>query len=125
MPRREFTKAVRVSVIKRCTRDNNVYCEGCGGLAKRFQIDHVIPDALGGEPTLSNAQLLCEACFSVKNPKDTKDAAKAKRREANHIGAKPPSRAPIQNKQAAKREPRALASALPELPRKRFYEDAR
>ncbi len=124
MARREFPKAVRVAVIKRCTRDSNVYCEACGGLAKRFQIDHVIPDALGGEPALSNAQLLCETCFSVKNPKDTKDAAKAKRREAKHLGAHQ-SRAPIKNKPSAKREPRALASALPELPRKRFYEDAR
>ena len=86
MPRREFAKSIKVEVIKRNTRDGVTFCEKCGGLAKRWQIDHIIPDALGGEPVLSNAQLLCEPCYSIKNPQDTRNAAKAKRREARHIG---------------------------------------
>lgn len=91
MARREFPRAVKVAVIKRATREGVIYCEKCGALAKRFQIDHVIADALGGEPVLSNAELICELCFSVKNPQDTKLAAKSKRREAIHLGAKAPS----------------------------------
>jgi len=90
MSRREFPKSVKVNVIKRATRDGVTYCEKCGALAKRFQIDHVIADAHGGKPVIENAELICEACYSVKNPKDTTIAAKIKRQEARHIGAHRP-----------------------------------
>jgi hypothetical protein len=88
--RREFPTKVRIAVIKRATRDNVVYCEKCGGIAKKFQIDHVIADSHGGEPVIENAQLLGECCYSEKNPKDTTIAAKLKRIEARHIGATRP-----------------------------------
>ena len=91
MPRREFPRAVHVAVIKRATRDSVVYCEACGGLAKRFQIDHVRADGLLGETTNKNAMLICEACWSVKNPQDTSTIAKAKRREAKSLGIKGPN----------------------------------
>jgi len=90
MPRREFPQKIKVAVIKRATRAGVTYCEKCGELAKRWQIDHVNPDGLTGEPILSNAMLICEPCFKVKNAKDTTDIAKAKRREARHIGATKP-----------------------------------
>jgi len=90
MPRREFSKAIKVTVIKRATREGVTYCELCGALAKRFQIDHINPDGLTGEPVLSNAMLICEPCFSVKNPIDTSNIAKAKRREAYDLGATRP-----------------------------------
>jgi len=89
--RREFSKAVRVSVIKRATRDGHVFCEGCGAMAKRWQIDHIRPDGLLGEPRLENAQLLGACCYGPKNATDTADIAQAKRREAAHLGAKTPS----------------------------------
>lgn len=91
MPRREFPKAVKVAVIKRATHGLQVRCEACGTDTKGvWQIDHVRPDGLLGEPTLANAQLLCRACYAPKNAKDTKDIAQAKRREARHIGAHTP-----------------------------------
>ena len=90
--RREFPTKVRVAVIKRATRDCVIYCESCSLPAKKFQIDHIVADAHGGEPVLSNAQLICEACYGVKNPKDTTIAAKLKRIEAKHVGAKIKSR---------------------------------
>lgn len=118
MARREFPKAVKVAVIKRCTRDSVIYCEACAGMAKRYQIDHVIPDALGGEPILTNAQLLCEGCYSVKNPQDTKDAAKAKRREAKHLGAaKTKGSIPAP---PPKRE-KGFTDPFPNLPRRRMF----
>lgn len=86
MPRREFPKSVKVAVVKRATRDGVTYCEKCGAIAKRWQIDHVIADAHGGKPVIENAELICEACYSVKNPKDTTIAAKLKRVEAAHLG---------------------------------------
>lgn len=91
MSRREFPKAVKVAVIKRAARDGVTYCEGCGALAKRWQIDHVRPDGLLGEPTIENAQLLGECCYAPKNASDTTIIAKAKRVEARHIGAKRPT----------------------------------
>lgn len=88
MSRREFPTAVKVAVIKRSTRKGATYCEGCGALAKRWQIDHIRPDGMGGEPVIANAQLLCEPCFGAKNPKDTSTVARAKRQEAANLGAR-------------------------------------
>lgn len=87
MTRREFPRSIKVAVIRRSTRNGLVYCEACGAQAKRWQIDHVRPDGLLGEPILANAMLICEPCWCVKNPKDTRDIAKAKRRESKHLGA--------------------------------------
>ena len=86
MARREFSRAVKVAVVKRATRNSVVYCEGCGLPAKKWQIDHIVADAHGGEPVIENAQLLCDVCYGVKNPQDTTIAAKLKRVEANHLG---------------------------------------
>ena len=61
----------------------------------KFIYDHIIPDALGGEPTLENCQVLCSTCDDTKT--DTQDIpaiAKVKRIRAKHIGAKQPSRFP-------------------------------
>lgn len=105
MGRREFPAKVRVAVIKRATRDDgNRYCEKCGDLAKRFQIDHVRPDGLLGEPTLQNAMLICEPCFTEKNKADTSAIAKAKRREAAHLGAKASPTRKIQSAPFARSE---------------------
>jgi 5-methylcytosine-specific restriction enzyme A len=126
MPRREFTKSVKVAVVKRATRDGVTYCEKCGAIAKRWQIDHVIADAHGGKPVIENAELICEACYSVKNPKDTTIAAKLKRVEAAHLGIrKEPTlkgagftAAPPQKKAS-----KPLTKTQP--PRRGLYEDAR
>ncbi len=96
--RREFSKAIKVAVIKRATRDGVIYCESCPSIAKKFQIDHVRPDGLLGEPTLDNAMLICEACWKIKNPQDTKTIAKAKAREASHLGVKPDAKQKIQQR---------------------------
>lgn len=90
MPRKEFPRAVKVEVVKRATRNSVVYCECCGLPAKKWQIDHIVADAIGGQPVIDNAQLLGDCCYSVKNPQDTKRAAKAKRVEAYHTGVKRP-----------------------------------
>ena len=91
MTRREFPAKVRTAVIKRATRNDVAYCENCSAMAKRFQIDHVRPDGLLGDPTIENAMLICEACYREKNPKDASAIAQAKRREAKHVGADRPA----------------------------------
>src|ERR1700688_1704578 len=125
--RREFPRTVRVAVIKRATRHSVVYCEGCGDQAKRFQIDHVCADALGGAPTIDNAQLLCDGCFSVKNPDDARVIARANRREAAHLGANPAPSRPIKSAGFRKSQrvlDRATSTRLPPPPRRSLFEKA-
>lgn len=88
--RREFSAKVLVAAFERA-KD---HCEGCGAFlfAGKFAYDHVIPDALGGEPTLSNCQVLCVACHGAKTAgADVPRIAKARRQHIKHIGAKKPS----------------------------------
>lgn len=87
MTRREFSSAVKKAVIRRAMHAGNVFCELCGLPAKKWQVDHVIADSHGGDPVIENAQLLCDQCYAVKNPKDTAIAAKIKRQEAKHTRA--------------------------------------
>jgi hypothetical protein len=84
--RREFSKSVRVAAWER----SNGQCEAC--TRKLFpgdiHYDHRIPDALGGEPTLENCDVLCRSCHGLKTTKaDVPTIAKAKRIYAKHIGA--------------------------------------
>jgi 5-methylcytosine-specific restriction enzyme A len=110
MSRREFSAAIRVAVIKRATKGTTIYCESCEGIAKRFQIDHVRPDGLLGEPVLANAMLICEPCWKIKNPTDASAIAKAKRREANHLGDKDPRKQKMPNRGKAPRSTSKLDS---------------
>jgi hypothetical protein len=91
--RQEFTKAVKVAIVKRATKDAVVYCEGCGGLARKWQIDHIIATKLqtGAKRkplTAKDGQLLCLPCHKEKTKGDVGGIAKAKRVEAKHLGVK-------------------------------------
>ena len=88
MPRKEFSKAVKVQATKRATRDGVTYCEGCGLPAKRWHYDHDNPDGLTGEPTLENCKLLCLPCHEAKTKQDVAAIARAKRREALALGVR-------------------------------------
>ena len=110
MARKEFPKSVKVAVVKRATRDGAVYCEECQGLAKTFDIDHVNADGLTGEPVLENARLLCKACHAEKTKGDVTVIAKAKRREAKHLGVKTAPTKKIESAPMAKAEPQKKAS---------------
>jgi len=88
MARKEFSRSIKVAVIKRATVDGKTFCEECGALAKRWEIDHVRPDGLLGEATIENAKLLCTPCHDEKAEGDVKTIAKAKRCEAIHLGVR-------------------------------------
>ena len=118
MTRRNFPKSVMVACIKRATKDNVIYCEGCGVQAKKFQIDHIRADGLLGEPTLENARLLCIECHGEKTKDDVARISKAKRVEARHLGAIPPKQK-IQSRGFAKR-PKKEKLELP--PRRNMFE---
>ena len=93
--RRDFSARVRVQAFERaggvCEHD------GCPTRLRPGDLfyDHIIPDGLGGEPTLENCQCLCKAHHDPKTrTEDVPRIAKMKRQRRNYIGAKPPSRWP-------------------------------
>ncbi len=124
MSRKEFPRSVKVACIKRATKGGQVICEACGSLAKKFAIDHINADGLTGEPTLANAQLLCDPCHAEKTKTDVASIAKAKRREAARLGVKRAAKQPIQSPGFARKERTPIADKLAFLPRRSFYEPA-
>ncbi len=112
MARRNFTKAVMVQRIKAATVNGQVFCESCGALCVKFEIDHIRPDGLLGEPTFENSRLLCVPCHAEKTKDDVARIAKAKRVEAKHLGAKIPKQK-IQSRGFPKREKKEKVSLPP------------
>ena len=86
MSRREFPAKVKAKAFERA----GGHCEKCTAYLTvgKFHYDHVLPDALGGEPTLSNCEVLCTNCHGAKTAKeDVPRIAKTRRTRAKHIGA--------------------------------------
>lgn len=89
--RREFPARVKVEAFKRAKGQ----CESCTRHLRPGDIryDHRNPDGMTGEPTLENCQVLCRSCHDLKTfTRDIPAIAKAKRKEAYHLGAKPKGR---------------------------------
>lgn len=113
MARREFTRAVKVEIVKRATREyppgtKQQWCEKCGQLCTGFfDIDHRDPDAMqidkGRKLTADDGWLLCsrrpDSCHAEKTAKDVADIARAKRLEASHLGVKKESSRPMGKKE--------------------------
>ena len=66
--RRDFPSSVKQAVRERA----NYICEypGCDNSA--VEVDHIVPEGLGGLSTYDNAQLLCTACHARKTKLDSK-----------------------------------------------------
>lgn len=86
--RRDFPAKVKAIAFQRA----NGCCENpiCRAkiAAPKLAYDHILPDALGGEPTLENCQVLCLECHQEKTGTDVGRIRKADRQHRNHIGAK-------------------------------------
>ena len=65
---------------------------------------------MGGEPILSNCQVLCDPCHKAKTRQDAADRAKAQRREDRHRGIWAAPRRQIQSPPFPKAEPQRRAS---------------
>lgn len=93
--RREFSKRVKNEAFERSGgRCENPEC-GAQSTPRKLHYDHRIPDALGGEPTLENCQVLCTACHGEKTGKqDIPAIAKTKRIRDRERGIRKPSRFP-------------------------------
>jgi len=88
MARREFSAKVRALAFERA----GGHCEGCTArlTVGKFHYDHIIPDALSGEPVLSNCAVLCTNCHGAKTAKgDVPRIAKAVRTYRKNIDARP------------------------------------
>jgi len=99
MSRREFSKKTMREAYER----SEGLCEGilasgercCAEVAHKKHFDHIIPDALGGDTSLTNCAVLCLPCHGSKTQKiDVPMIAKAKRIKDRHNGIKKPSRFP-------------------------------
>ena len=89
--RREFSKKVKRDAFVRADGKCEVpWC--CARLTVgKFHYDHVIPDALGGEPTLENCAVICVPCHKSKTGKmDMRNIAKTKRIQDGNRGIKKP-----------------------------------
>jgi 5-methylcytosine-specific restriction protein A len=85
MARREFTRKVKQAAIERAAGK----CEKCSGALKprEAEVDHILPDVLGGEPVLANAQVLCRVCHAAKSADDIRRTRKGDRQRDKASGA--------------------------------------
>jgi hypothetical protein len=116
-----------------------VLCESCGCQTKRFEIDHKIADGLRIDKTrkltADDGELLCkdagrDSCHGRKTAEqDVPAIARAKRREARHIGAVRPTAkinsAPFPISDRKKKRDQAAAAKLPMPPRRPLYREAK
>jgi 5-methylcytosine-specific restriction protein A len=77
-------------------------CHLCGGYihGKPWEVEHVIPLAMGGADDETNMRPAHKVCHAPKTAQDATDIARAKRREARHLGIKRSSR-PIPGSKAS------------------------
>lgn len=88
MARREFSRKIKNEALRRA----GMKCEATGpafgfkegqrcncSLSLGVQFDHILPDQLGGEPTLENCQALCVQCHKFKSRDDIKRIRKSDR----------------------------------------------
>ena len=69
LDRQEFPLPVRKLAFRRCCRNGIPHCETCDcELSARTGTiyEHIIPDGLGGLPTLDNCKVHCRTCADVK-----------------------------------------------------------
>lgn len=129
MSRREFTRAQKAQMIKRASDERGViYCEGCGLniTGKAIEFDHTIPEAMVIDKTkpltIEDGKALgrdcCHRAPGGKTATDMADIAKAKRREADHLGIRPKLQGAGFRKATPQR--RASSALAKPLPARRF-----
>ena len=130
--RQEFRRSVDTEIRVRA----GMRCEECGVAIKLGggEVHHIRPDGLTIDKsrplTAKDGLLLCcgpGSCHARHTASDIPAIAKAKRRQAYHLGSKRAPRAKIANRGFPKTDPRPSIGAaridkstLPVLPRKHF-----
>ena len=72
-------RAIPAKVREKLIEANAGVCPVCGGESEKWEIDHIVPVALGGTNAYDNLQCLCEICHRAKSRVDIKGIAKANR----------------------------------------------
>jgi 5-methylcytosine-specific restriction enzyme A len=65
-------------------------CQGRIDIGQAWEAEHVIPLAQGGEDGGTNLRPAHVKCHARKTAQDAADTARAKRREARHLGIRKP-----------------------------------
>jgi hypothetical protein len=97
LARREFTKAVKVEILKRSIVDGTrlFWCEQCHAMVASGEIHHIRQDAMEIDKsvrlTAADGQFLCKDCHAEITKQQAPVMAKVKRIEAKHLGLKKPS----------------------------------
>lgn len=115
--RREFPAKVRKAAFIRCckggTQPGVPQCENCGIVltAGNIEYEHLVPDGLGGEPTLENCGVWCRSSCSKKKTHrdDNPRMAKADRVLKKSFGLRP-ARQKIASRGFSKAPPQKSAS---------------
>lgn len=115
--RREFPQSVRKLAFARCCKSGTEpgvpQCENCGIIlrAGNVEYEHLIPDGLGGEPTLENCGVWCRSSCSKQKTftQDNPRMAKADRVLKKSFGLMP-SKKKIQSAGFLKSAPQRTAS---------------
>lgn len=117
MSRLEFSRKTKAAIIARAAGK----CEACEAVLKPGEgdVDHILPCALGGEPTIANGRLICRVCHAEKTANDIRSIRKADRSRDKATGAI----APKQKIRSAPfpRSAKADRPARPTLPPRQLY----
>jgi len=133
--RKEFDKETKKVALARSggrcecmvNRDGEMIRCNAVLIPSRVEYDHLIPDALGGEPTLENCVAACILCHAEKTKQDVRQIAKAKRLENREANVQRKTDRPLEGRgfdpappqrKASKPTNKPPANGLPELARR-------
>ena len=98
MTRRPMTRSRKVRIFEAAGGICHICLSRIDGVRERWDAEHVIPLAAGGEDDDDNLRPAHVACHRGKTTEDAKVIAKTKRVRAKHIGAVPKRRGFLTNK---------------------------
>ena len=94
MTRRSISRTERVRIFEAAQGVCHICGQPIDGVRERWDVEHVIPLALGGDDKGDNLQPAHASCHAAKTPDDVAKIAKAKRVAAKHQGARMKSKMP-------------------------------
>lgn len=95
MSRRSWTAKRKLAVFEAHKGRCHICGERIDGTREPWELEHIIPVAMGGDDDETNAAPAHVACHKDKTKRDVKAIAKANRVRAKHIGAKAKPRNPL------------------------------
>ena len=120
MARQEFNRKTRAAIFARAAGK----CEKCNAALKTSEgeVDHILPCALGGEPTVANAMLLCRVCHREKTSTDVRRVRASDRQRDKDTGAvRPAGKIKSAGFPKAEKNVRPSKDDLPPLSYRRLY----